>query len=71
MNLSGHIALENSNELKKIIDSLLIQKKVDTAEINRLQDEVNLLRAALYGRTSERVIDDASEPTSSRFVTSL
>ncbi len=63
MNLSGHIALEDSNELKKIIDSLLIQKKVDTAEINRLQDEVNLLRAALYGRTSERVIDDAPEPT--------
>ncbi len=53
MNLSGHIALEDSNELKKIIDSLLIQKKVDTAEINRLQDEVNLLRAALVEQVKE------------------
>ena len=63
MNSIGQTELKSPKELEEIIDSLLVQKKVDTAEISRLKEENNLLRAALYGRKSEKIVDEPLEPS--------
>ena len=65
VNMNEDIHIENKEpfELKQMIKSLLIQQKVDKAEIRRLEEQVRSLQAALFGRKSEKGLLLQNEPS--------
>ena len=52
------IKTENSDPLKKIVDSFLIKEKVYQSEISILKEQIRYLQGQLFGRKSEKISSD-------------
>ncbi len=61
MNFTGQKHDNNVDALKQIIDSFLKKEQGYLSEINNLKEQISLLKARLFGRTSEKESSDCKQ----------